>query len=158
MTVPCFDVWGEGRWDDQDFFIDGSPVSVKSTKKCGNLLLLETQDYDKDGSYIPNKGKDQAVYKYTIMVRIDPSCEDIMKKNRLLYSNKVLKQELKELILNEEWVYDIPGYITDTDLVHIIRYNFVIPKGATLNSSTVMDASNYYVQSGDLRDIDRLGE
>ena len=133
MTVPCFDVWGEGRWDDQDFFIDGSPVSVKSTKKYGNLLLLETQDYDEHGSYIPNKGKDQAVYKYTIMVRIDPSCEDIMKKNRLLYSNKVLKQELKELILNEEWVYDIPGYITDTDLVHIIRYNFVIPKGATLN-------------------------
>lgn len=156
ISEPCFDVWGEGRWDEQDFVINGSLVSVKSTKKYGNLLLLETKDYDTDGSYIPNEEIERTIYRYIIMVRIAPSCEEIMKVNRLLYSNTISKQKLKELISSEIWVYDIPGYITNRDLKYIIENKFIIPKGARLNSSTVMDASNYYVQSGDLRDIDHI--
>mgnify|MGYP000864905573 CR=1 FL=1 len=68
------------------------------------------------------------------------------------------KEFLKHLILNEKWQYDIPGFITLEDLKNIIQDKLIIEKGSKLNKNTKMDASNYYVQSGDLRNIESLGK
>lgn len=157
ITLPSFDVWQLGQWDVDDYVIDGRRASVKSTKSYGNLLLLERDDFDNNGTYLPNAGTaNQGMYDYFILVRMNPFCEDIMKRNRLLYSDNADYNALKNLIINEQWRYDVPGYITRDDLMEVIRDGLVIPRGATLNTNTEIDADNYYVQAGDLRDIDSL--
>lgn len=91
-----------------------------------------------------------------ILVRISTNGEAIMRKNRLLYSNEVDKTKLENIILNEDWSYDIPGYITNDELVYVINNDFVLPQGSMLGEKTRMDAENYYVQAGDMHDIDEL--
>ena len=49
VNVPSTERWELGKWDSSDFLIDGKKASVKSTKSYGNLLLLETRDYDENG-------------------------------------------------------------------------------------------------------------
>ena len=65
--------------------------SRKSTKSYGDLLLLETKDWNDDGEYIPNKDKGNFRYDYTILVRFSPDGEAIMKNKNgcreLLFSN-----------------------------------------------------------------------
>lgn len=53
-TSPDFSVYGLKSWDFEDINIDGKSCSIKSTKSFGNLLLLETKDYDSLGTYLPN--------------------------------------------------------------------------------------------------------
>jgi hypothetical protein len=66
----------------------------------------------------------------------------------------------KKLILNRVLIfqiyYDIPGYFTTKTLIHIINNKYLLPKDSFLNGKIKMDASNYYLQSGDLRSIDFL--
>lgn len=143
-----------GKWDDTDLKVQDKQISIKSTKSFGNLLLLEKDDWDENGNYLPN----QKPYDFTVLIRMKPFSEEIMKKNRLLYSQEADKKFLKHLILNEKWQYDIPGFITLEDLKNIIQDKLIIEKGSKLNKNTKMDASNYYVQSGDLRNIESLGK
>lgn len=157
ITLPGRQVWKLGEWDEEDFTIDGKRVSVKSTKAYGQLLLLEAKDYDEDGRYLPNKDKKgQGEYDYFVLVRMKPFCEEIMKSARLLYSNDADYNELMDLMEQQEWEYDIPGYIKRDDFRKIIAHRFIIPRGALLNGKIPMDADNYYVQAGDLRSIDTL--
>lgn len=153
LKEPDLEQYGLGQWDDSDFEIDGKKISVKSTKSFGNLLLLETKDWNSNGQYKPNLSKKQSDYDVFILVRIKTYCEDLLKGMRILYSNKVEKQLLLDNIKNEVWKYDIPGFITNEDLKYIIRNEFVIRKGEILNGKTPMDAENYYIQAGDMRDI-----
>lgn len=141
-----------GNWDINDLTVGSNSISVKSTKSFGNLLLLESEDYDKEGTYIHNK----KIYDYTILLRLKPFCGEIMKKNRCLYCNEYNQAELKQIISPIKWTFDIPGYISNKDFVYIINKEFRIPKGSLLNKSTKIDASNYYVQAGDLRNINVL--
>ena len=155
ITEPDFDTYGLGEWDNADFYINNYNVSIKSTKSFGNLLLLETKDWDENGVYLPN---DEA-YDFTFLVRLNPYCEDIMRSNRILYSDDISANELEKLIIDNSWVYDIPGYITLDDLKYIIQNDYVIPQGAMLNGRTRMDATNYYVQSGDMHLVNNfIGE
>ena len=85
--VPDFSTYGLGEWDSVDLSVNGKEISVKSTKHYGQLLLLETKDWNEKGEYIPNIEKGNATYDYFLLVRINPSCEDIMKKYSLLYKN-----------------------------------------------------------------------
>jgi hypothetical protein len=89
LSPPDFDVYGLGEWDDSDIKLMGAKISVKSTKSYGNLLLMESSDWDGDGEYLPNKeiGHDGS-YDYFILVRIDPDGESRMKASRFLYSNE----------------------------------------------------------------------
>lgn len=153
ITLPSFDVWGLGEWDVEDFMMGQYRASVKSTKSYGNLLLLECADFDEQGVYIPNKEKNGGLYDFFILVRVKPSCEDLMKKNRILYSEEADYNKLKDIIISEEWTYDVPGYITREDLIWIINKRHIIPRGSMLNGRTRIDADNYYIQTGDLRDI-----
>lgn len=148
-----FDTYDLGIWDKVDLTVCKKEVAVKSTKRFGQLLLLETKDWNHLGKYIPNLGTPNDTYDYIVMVRIDPSCEDLMKKNRLLYKDEIEQSVLKNLVAGQSWSYDYVGYITNGDLRQIIKDKHIIPQGALLNGSTPMDAENYYVQAGDMRKL-----
>ncbi len=154
-----FDTYDLGIWDKVDLTVCKKEVAVKSTKHFGQLLLLETKDWNGSGEYIPNIGTPNSSYDFIVLVRIDPSCEDIMKANRLLYKDNIEKTILKNLIKKQKWSYDYVGYITNGDLKQIINDKHIVPQGALLNGKTPMDAENYYVQAGDMRklsDLDKI--
>lgn len=167
LESPDLETYELGKWDKYDFKINNKEIAVKSTKAFGNLLLLETKDWTKNGEYIPNLNTDNSLYDYFILVRIKADSdkkdlryikdgETIMKKNKLLYSQKADKKTLENLITSFKWSYDIPGYITHEDLVYLINNKFILPKKSVLGKNTVMDAENYYVQTGDMHDIDDI--
>ncbi len=156
IPKPDLDKYDLGAWDTCDFIINGFKVAVKSTKNFGQLLLLETKDWNDRGEYLPNKNSDNAVYDYFILVRISPDGDRLMKSKKLLYSEEADRVELEKIILKEKWTYDAPGYIKHIELVEIINNKLIIPRGAMLNGKTRMDAENYYVQAGDMHDINEL--
>lgn len=158
IDLPDLAKWDLGKWDDTDFIVMNKKINIKSTKSFGNLLLLETKDWNKDGLYIPNMEKKSSTYDYFILVRMKPFCEDIMKKNKIFYSDFTDKEDLKTKILFEKWEYDIPGWISHEDLKTIINDGHIIKRGELLNGRTKMDAENYYVQSGDMKEINKLVE
>lgn len=152
ISQPDLSVYGLGKWDSVDFIINGKNVSIKSTKSFGNLLLLEENDWDENACYLPS----QKCYDFTFLIRMNPFCEDLLRRNRLLFSDEINKDFLYNIIINEKWQFDIPGFITKFDLIDIIQNKYIIPKNALLNGKTKMDASNYYVQSGDMRSLDNF--
>lgn len=158
MEKPDTKRYKLGKWDDFDLEVQGKHISVKSTKSYGNLLLLETKDWNDDGQYKPNIGNGNSKYDYTILVRFKPDGEKIMRINQLLYQkdNEIpdnIKEILKEKIYDEEWSYDFPGFIYFSELVKMIKQRRIIPKGAMLNGRTQMDAENYYFQTGNMHEI-----
>ena len=157
LSKPDFDVYGLGEWDDSDIELCDIKISVKSTKFYGNLLLLETKDWSAKGEYLPNLHTDKnAIYDYFVLVRIKPDGEKLMSSNGLLYKNHIDKQQLYTLISSQQWYYDIAGYITNEDLKSMINDKFILPQKSLLNGKIPMDASNYYIQSGDMRDFKKL--
>lgn len=155
-TRPDFSVSRLGTWDTSDLSVNGKEIAVKSTKHFGNLLLLEQKDWNEKGEYIPNGEK--GIYDFIIFVRIKPSCEDILKTVKAFYCDTVSYTELKNCIVEKEWEYDVVGFITKDDLCYIIKNDYILPKGSFLNGKQKMDADNYYVQSGDMRNINSLKE
>lgn len=157
LSNPDFDVYGLGEWDDSDIELGEIKFSVKSTKFYGHLLLLETKDWNREGEYLPNLSTDKnSIYNYFILVRIKPDSEKLMRRNKLLYSNEINKEELYSIIKSEEWSYDIAGYITNEDLKSLISSDFILPQKSLLNGKIPMDAENYYIQSGDMKDFSEL--
>ena len=152
-VTPDFSVFKLGKWDTVDLSVAGREIAIKSTKHFGQLLLLETKDWDRHGRYIPNKGKNVSSYDCMMLIRMKPSCEDILKHERLLYSDFIEREQLYNLIIKEAWSYNYVGFITHNDLCDIIRQQYILPKRGLLNGSTPMDAENYYVQAGDMRNI-----
>ena len=153
---PDLATWGEGKWDTTDLVVNGKKLNIKSTKSKGHLLLLETKDWDEKGKYIPNLEIDGGEYDYFILTRVDPDGEKIMKGKKLYYSNDASNEILKNIILDVEWKFDIAGFITINDLINIISKKIIIKRGEYLNLWTAMDAENYYVQSGDMKNINEL--
>jgi len=158
ISPPDFEIYGLGEWDDSDIIIDNLKFSIKSTKYYGNLLLLEKRDWSADGEYIPNiNSKKNFLYDFFILVRIKPDGEKLMTDHRILYCNDNIKKDfLSDIINKERWEYDVPGYITINDLKQIIAGNLILPQKALLNGITPMDAENYYVQSGDMLNLESL--
>ena len=54
-TEPDVGVYGKGKWDSFDLECQGNYIAIKSTKAKGNLLLLETNDWNENGDYTPNQ-------------------------------------------------------------------------------------------------------
>lgn len=158
MEKPDVERYDLGTWDSFDLSVQGKHISVKSTKSYGELLLLETKDWDERGQYKPNIITGNSKYDYTVLVRFNPNGEDIMKRNRLLYQkdNEIsgnIKEILIEKIYNQEWKYDFPGFIYYSELVKMIEQKRIIPQKAMLNGTTQMDAQNYYFQTGNMHFI-----
>jgi len=157
LSQPDFDVYGLGVWDDSDIELDTIKFSIKSTKFYGNLLLLETKDWNRQGEYIPNINTNKnAKYDYFVLVRIKPDGEKLMKSNKVLYSESIYREDLYQIVKSSKWEYDIVGYITNSDLQFIIKNNFILPQNSLLNGKILMDAENYYIQSGDMKDFKSL--
>ena len=154
---PDFAVFGEGIWDDTDLIVNNKSLSVKSAAFFSNLLLLESQDYDQNGNYKPNLAIGAtASYDYYILVRIKPDIKSLFRGARLMYSNDISKEVIKEIVFGQSWSYDIAGWISHEEFVSVIRNGHIIPQNALLNDKIRMDASNYYIQSGDMHDISEL--
>jgi hypothetical protein len=157
LSFPDFDIYGLSNWDDCDLKLKNECFSIKSTKFFGNLLLLECKDWNSLGFYKPNLNNEKPnFFHYFILVRIKPDGELLIRAKHLLDENNVDKDTLFQLITNQIWRFDIPGYLTHKDLVNIITDKQCLPQGAQLNNKITMDADNYYVQSGDLRSLEKL--
>ena len=157
LPEPDLTVYGLGQWDDTDFLYNGHYIAVKTTKHIGNLLLLEQDDWDENGYYIPNSDSpSHGRYHAVILVRISSDSVDRLKKSRKYYSDELSEGELKAILSNFACSFDIPGYV-DLDLLkEIINNNQIIEQGSYLGEHTLMDATNYYVQTGDLISINHL--
>ena len=69
---------------------------------------------------------------------------------------ELIIDSIRKIVCNSKFYYDIPGYFTTKTLIHIINNKYLLPKNSLLNGRIKMDASNYYIQSGDLKHIDFL--
>lgn len=152
VNPPDDNTYGLGVWDDFDFVINSKHVSIKSMAFFSNLLLLEINDWNKLGEYQPSK----ITYDYHVVIRIRPDIKSLLKNLKLFYSEIADKGILKSSLKKEKFQYQIVGYISKQDLIDIINNRLIIPRGSLLNGRIPMDASNYYCQSGDFRNIDEL--
>jgi hypothetical protein len=152
---PDLSMYELGIWEDADFLLGDNAIAVKSTKSYGNLMLLESKDWDVQGQYRASV-REPKTYSHIVLVRIKPDVEDLMRKFQSIQQMDIALTELHNLIMSHDWEYDIPGYITNADLKSVIERNLLIPKGALLNNAVKMDAENYYVQAGDLRPIHEM--
>lgn len=155
VDIPDTEQYGLGKWDAFDLNCQGKHFAVKSTKSYGDLLLLETKDWNVNGEYIPNLTEGISKYDYTVLVRFMPDGEKLMKQNYLLYQKAEeiphnIRDILIEKIYNQNWEYDFPGFIYHSELVKLIREKCIIPRNAMLNGGTRMDAENYYFQTGNM--------
>ena len=156
-AAPDLSVMGLGQWDSFDLKVGGYVISVKSTKRFGNLLLLEAADWDDDGNYLHNEGEAQT--DLTALVRIAPSPEDLLREKRLLYSSTCKLNELKWAVAPiDQYKFQVVGAVTREFITSAVRNKLFLPRGATLNRRTTIDADNYYVQACDFRPLTGLLE
>lgn len=166
-SVSCgkldFDVYGEGIWDESDLRAGGAKLNIKSAKHFAQLLLLETDDWNASGNYIPNlESEGGGVYDCFIFVRIKPSIEKILRNLNIWNKDELTGDQPDQLrsaiIKTNKWEYDITGWITHSDLQELIRRNFIIRRGELLNGKVPMDANNYYIKAHDMRTFPELVE
>lgn len=146
-SIPCdaidYSIHGKGIWDDSDILCRGKKISIKSAAFFSNLLLLESEDWDSNGNYIPNRNANEGAdyYDYFVLIRIKPN-------TKALFKDSVSKQALFNTIKSYQWYYDIPGCFSHKTLKYIIDEGYVLPKNSLLNGKIKMDAENYYIQAG----------
>ncbi|MBL4744837.1 MAG: hypothetical protein JKY08_00570 [Flavobacteriaceae bacterium] len=157
LDLPDLDIYGKGIWDDFDLCYKGKKITIKSAVFFSNLLLLEEKDWNKQGDYIPNIDTVATNnYDYFVLIRIQPDLKSILKKEDLFYTKKIDKQRLLKIIKKETWNYDFAGVCSHETVKHVIKNNYLLPQGSLLNGRTMMDASNYYIQCGDLKKLETL--
>ena len=159
IKKPDFGIYKEGVWDDSDLEIQGKKINVKSAAFQSNLLLLETKDWNSQGQYIPNMLLNNGAtvqYDYFVLVRIEPDIKKLFKARQLLFSNEIERKTIDDILFTNNWYFDIAGYCANADLITAIANGYILPQNAMLNQYTKMDASNYYIQSGDLGCIKKL--
>ena len=149
-------VYGKGVWDTVDLIYESKKINIKSCSYFSNLLLLEKKDWNSKGHYIPNLSSSFYEYDYFILVRIKDDIKSILKKINTSQPKEFIIDSIRKTVHNLKFYYDIPGYFTTKTLIHIINNKYLLPKDSFLNGKIKMDASNYYLQSGDLRSIDFL--
>jgi len=83
-----------GVWEDADFLIGNNAIAVKSTKSFGNLILLESKDWDSEGKYIASMNEPRA-YSHILLVRIKPDVEEVLRKFRANSDLNIAHADLK---------------------------------------------------------------
>jgi len=156
VPEPDLSLWGKGFWDNGDFEIGRLKVNVKSASHFSNLLLFETKDWNFEALSLHSDPP--TAYDYFILTRISPDGKSIMRGNSLMLSNTADKEILKKIIVTPDWQYDIPGFMERSDFKEIIALKHIIPQGGLLNGKLKMDASNYYIQAFDLKNIDTINK
>ncbi|PKQ65532.1 hypothetical protein BZG02_00560 [Labilibaculum filiforme] len=157
LKKPDLGVYGKGIWDDADLEYRGKKINIKSAAFFSNLLLLEAKDWNSDGEYIPNLENSSCQdYDFFLLVRIKPDLKNRLRKQKLFYTNEIDLDLLKEMILGEQWSFDFAGVCSQQTIKYIIRENYLLPQNSLLNGKIKMDADNYYIQCGELKDFDFL--
>lgn len=159
LKEPDFGIYKEGIWDDSDLEIQSKKINVKSAASQSNLLLLETKDWNNQGQYIPNISLNNGstfVYDYFVLVRIEPDIKKLFRAERLFFSNDIERKIIEDILFGKNWHFDFAGYCKHSDVAATIANNYVLPQNAMLNQYTKMDASNYYIQSGNMRCVKDL--
>jgi len=148
-------IYGKGIWDDTDLEYKGKKINIKSAAFFSNLLLLETKDWNNKGEYIPNlNSASSQSYDYFLMVRIKPDIKQLFQREKIFYSNDINKNTLTEIIYKQDWFFDFAGICSDKTIKHIIKNKYLLPQNSLLNGKIKMDAENYYIQSGNLKEFD----
>ena len=84
-----------------------------------------------------------------MLVRIHAVMREIMEDLGFLNEN-ILNDKNKKIliakILETKWEFDIPGFATKEDMIKVINSNKI----------KYLDAPNYYIESGDLRDVSTI--
>ncbi|WP_281634605.1 hypothetical protein [Flavobacterium luteolum] len=154
---PDFEIYGERVWDDSDIEIKGKKINVKSAAFFSNLELLETRDWNTNGEYIPNLATEKtSTYDYFILTRIKPDLKSVFRENNLFNGNTFDKAKIEAIVMGQVFTADIPGYITHADLISVIANKDILPQNSYLNGKVRMDAENYYIQCGDMRNTPNL--
>ena len=83
------DMYGVGLQDNSDFDYRDRKIAVKSTKSFGQLMLLEAEDWNEEGLYVPNLGTGNEFYDYFVLIRLNPYASDLLFQNRLYYTPNV---------------------------------------------------------------------
>lgn len=155
MAKPDLEVKENGNWNCSDLSTDGININISSSSKVSNLLLLECKDWTQEGRYRHCKSNEDNI-DFFVFVRFDEKINKLLSDLKLAYKNVMSRSELEEIkkrAMSVKWYYDIVGYITQKDLIDVIKSGFVLKKGSSLNGSTIIDADNYYIQVNDLRNI-----
>ena len=147
-----FTIHALGTWDSGDLQISNHQFQIKSTKEYGNLMLLETADWDSNGNYRPNTANSTTKVAGIIFVRLRPELWKITDPTN--FPNNFA--ELEKDILSVNWESNIAGFATKNDIEQIVKLRQILPKNARFQKSIIMDADNYYIQAGDLYEISLL--
>lgn len=139
-----------------DFRLNDKKIAIMSTIYYGNLLLLELNEWNRDGEFIPNISSGTAHYDFFALIRLKPSLDNILRKKSFLLTDEFDKEDLKKIIMEEKWEYDFLGYVSLWDLKYIIKEKFILPKNSLLNGKTKMDADYYYIQGNNMRNLEEL--
>ena len=156
LREPDLEKWELGKWDTVDLLIYNKKINIKSTKFFGNLALYETKDWNEEGLYIPNIASDDGLYDYFALVRISPNTDELNNVIMEISREGNFEEKLNNHIKNIKWSYDVPGYMTHKTMKWIIKNQRILPKNSLLNGKIRMDAENYYIETGDLKDIRQL--
>jgi hypothetical protein len=150
VDFSCFEL---GKWDSSDFILENNRgeelhISVKTTKYFGNLLLLEKMDWiaeEGKAIYLPNKiSEDNGYYDFLVLCRVKSNLHEL-----LSYIDESNKESLKSIQDNLKIELQVVGLVDNKFLLEVITSGkYTIFQGDILNSNTVMDADNYYIQSG----------
>lgn len=151
VEKPDCTVMKRGKWDDGDFIISGKNISIKSSMLRSKLLLMECAAYRDDGyelNFRPPKRIDMI-----LMYRIALSEGEFGHKTSVLYyfdeKNKTGNEDISNM-----WAWaDLCGYITNADFCYLTANGFKKRIGETIlpESPIVMDADNYWISVGDMR-------
>src|SRR5699024_2113484 len=81
IDYPDVSIMGVGQWDSYDFVYKNKRIGVKTTKRFGNLLLLETKDWNQNAQYTPNIRNGNSNYDEMLFVGVDSNIVANLKKN-----------------------------------------------------------------------------
>jgi hypothetical protein len=156
-SSPDMGVYPRWKWDSGDINANSKDINIKSVKWFSNLMLLETENWDAECRYIPdlNLGK-KASYDWFVLLRISPAVIELMKSNGWTSDTPPDKAKLFGKFLEQKWKMDVGGAVPSSRVEEAIATKAILPKGAMLNGSILMDAENYYIQSGKMGDFENF--
>lgn len=151
VPKPDCSIMGLGEYDDGDFCVHGKNISIKSVKPNARYLLLETKSYNNEGLETifssPKKNDFICLIKIGYFDRGRMRfIQDFVKK----HGNNPLGEN------NSKFQAQFSGFITYDDFLQIIKEKKIFHKGEALGSSSILDASNYYCHTDNLRKSNEL--
>lgn len=164
--------------DQRDLNWNNADISIKTTLSTHNMLLLQQHQYNDQGEYVPNVNHNflPRYFNYHVLCRL--RAQDDTQTNILLsalnrrsdVADETTREHLKDIIINNAWLVDIPGYISHEQFANEViqgeQIAYADNEGgrkycfgrSDYNNQNLVDVNNYYVQSGDLTPINKIKE